>query len=87
MVSPSTRPAPRITAASKLGAAAGRTTRQVVCQVLAPRARLANGRVRTIVFHGANDKVVHPSNATAILADARAGLADPAQESILVYRL
>ena len=49
----------------------------------APRARLANGRVRTIVFHGANDKVVHPSNATAILADARAGLADPAQESIL----
>ena len=49
----------------------------------APRARLANGRVRTIVFHGANDKVVHPSNATAILADARAGLADSAQESIL----
>jgi poly(hydroxyalkanoate) depolymerase family esterase len=49
----------------------------------APRASLANGRVRTIVFHGANDKVVHPSNATAILADARAGLADPAQESIL----
>ena len=49
----------------------------------APRARLAHGRVRTIVFHGANDKVVHPSNAAAILADARAGLADPAQESTL----
>jgi poly(hydroxyalkanoate) depolymerase family esterase len=49
----------------------------------APGARLANGRVRTIVFHGANDKVVHPSNAAAILADACAGLADPAQESIL----
>jgi poly(3-hydroxybutyrate) depolymerase len=48
-----------------------------------PRAWRANGRVRTIVFHGANDKVVHPSNATAILADARAGLADSAQESIL----
>jgi poly(hydroxyalkanoate) depolymerase family esterase len=46
-------------------------------------ARLANGRVRTIVFHGANDKIVHPSNATAILAEARAGLANPAQESIL----
>jgi poly(hydroxyalkanoate) depolymerase family esterase len=49
----------------------------------APGTRLAKGRVRTIVFHGANDKMVHPSNATAILADARAGLADPAQESIL----
>jgi poly(hydroxyalkanoate) depolymerase family esterase len=48
----------------------------------ARRARLADGRVRTIVFHGANDKVVHPSNATAILADARAGLADRAQELI-----
>ncbi len=49
----------------------------------APRARRANGRVRTIVFHGANDRVVHPSNATAILAHARAGLVDPAQESIM----
>ena len=49
----------------------------------ARRASHTNGRVRTIVFHGANDKIVHPSNATAILADARAGLADPAQESIL----
>jgi poly(hydroxyalkanoate) depolymerase family esterase len=47
------------------------------------RARLANGRVRTIVFHGANDKVVHPSNAAAILAGAYAGLADSAQKSIL----
>ncbi len=32
----------------------------------------ANGRVRTIVFHGANDKIVNPSNAEAILADVRA---------------
>jgi poly(hydroxyalkanoate) depolymerase family esterase len=48
----------------------------------APRARRAKARVRTIVFHGANDKVVHPSNATAILADARAGLPDRAQELI-----
>ncbi len=43
-------------------------------------ARRAKGRVRTIVFHGANDTTVHPSNAEAILADVRAGLAEPAQE-------
>ena len=47
------------------------------------RARRVNGSVRTIVFHGANDEVVHPSNAAAVLADASAGLADPTQESIL----
>ena len=34
----------------------------------------ANGRVRTIVFHGASDQKVHPSNADIILAEARAGL-------------
>jgi len=47
------------------------------------RARRANGRVRTIVFHGANDRIVHPSNAEAILADAHVGLADRAQDVIL----
>ncbi len=41
----------------------------------------ANGRVRTIVFHGASDRRVHPSNAEMILAEARAGLTDPAQEA------
>jgi poly(hydroxyalkanoate) depolymerase family esterase len=41
----------------------------------------ANGRVRTIVFHGASDQRVHPSNAERILTEARAGLADPAQET------
>ena len=46
----------------------------------APGKRRAKGRVRTIVFHGANDRTVDPSNAEAILADARAGLSDPAQE-------
>jgi poly(hydroxyalkanoate) depolymerase family esterase len=40
-----------------------------------------NGRVRTIVFHGASDQRVHPSNAERILTEARAGLADPAQET------
>jgi poly(3-hydroxybutyrate) depolymerase len=40
----------------------------------------ASGRVRTIVFHGAADKTVDPSNAEAILAGARAGLAAPARE-------
>jgi poly(3-hydroxybutyrate) depolymerase len=41
----------------------------------------AKGRVRTIVFHGANDKTVDPSNAAAILADARAGLVGPMKEA------
>jgi poly(hydroxyalkanoate) depolymerase family esterase len=41
----------------------------------------AKGRIRTIVFHGANDKTVDPSNAEAILADVRAGLADSTRES------
>jgi poly(hydroxyalkanoate) depolymerase family esterase len=40
-----------------------------------------HGRGRTIVFHGASDQRVHPSNAETILAEARAGLADPAQET------
>jgi poly(hydroxyalkanoate) depolymerase family esterase len=41
----------------------------------------ANGHVRTIIFHGASDQIVHPSNAEKILAEARAGLADPAEET------
>jgi poly(hydroxyalkanoate) depolymerase family esterase len=41
----------------------------------------ANGRVRTIVFHGASDQRVHPANAEMILAEARAGLTYPAQET------
>jgi poly(3-hydroxybutyrate) depolymerase len=40
-----------------------------------------NGRVRTIVFHGASDQIVHPSNAEMILAEARAGLADSSRET------
>jgi poly(hydroxyalkanoate) depolymerase family esterase len=50
----------------------------------APRPRRpkgANGRVRTIVFHGASDKTVDPSNAEAILADASAGLSESAYET------
>ena len=46
----------------------------------APDRRRAKRRVRTIVFHGANDRTVDPSNAEAILADVRAGLAGPGQE-------
>ena len=45
------------------------------------RPKRANGRVRTIVFHGASDKTVNPSNAETILADARAGLPGPAHET------
>jgi poly(hydroxyalkanoate) depolymerase family esterase len=41
----------------------------------------AKGRVRTIVFHGANDKTVDPSNAEAILADLRAGLSELGREA------
>lgn len=45
------------------------------------RSKGTSGRVRTIVFHGANDKTVHPSNAEAILADARAAVSTPTQET------
>jgi poly(hydroxyalkanoate) depolymerase family esterase len=41
----------------------------------------ANGRGRIIVFHGAADQSVHPSNAEMILADARAGLTGSARET------
>ncbi len=37
-------------------------------------------RVRTIVFHGASDRKVHPSNGEAIFADARTALAQSARE-------
>jgi poly(hydroxyalkanoate) depolymerase family esterase len=52
--------------------------------VLAQRkshATTAKGRVRTIVFHGASDQMVHPSNAEVILAGARAGLTGPVKET------
>ena len=41
----------------------------------------ANGRVRTIVFHGASDQRVHSSNAEMIVAEARAGLKGFTQET------
>ena len=47
----------------------------------AQRKRRANARVRSIVFHGVNDKTVDPSNAEAILADVRASLSSPALEA------
>lgn len=47
----------------------------------AHRHGVASGRVRTIVFHGASDQKVHPINAEAIVAVARAGLASSAQET------
>ena len=47
------------------------------------RVKGAKGRVRTIVFHGVNDRTVDPSNADAILADARAGVAGPSHETRL----
>ncbi|MGO8844094.1 MAG: alpha/beta hydrolase family esterase [Methylocella sp.] len=40
-----------------------------------------NGHGRAIVFHGAADQTVHPSNAEVILADARAGLTGPPRET------
>jgi poly(hydroxyalkanoate) depolymerase family esterase len=45
------------------------------------RLKRAKGRVRTIVFHGASDQKVHPSNGEMILAEARAGLADTTRET------
>ena len=46
----------------------------------APTRRRAKGRVRTIVFHGANDRVVDPSNAEAD-SRRRAGRARRARRS------
>jgi len=43
------------------------------------RRKGAKEGVRTIVFHGASDQTVHPSNAEVIFAEARAGLTHPAQ--------
>jgi poly(hydroxyalkanoate) depolymerase family esterase len=40
------------------------------------RLKRAQGAVRTIVFHGASDQKVNPSNAEIIIAEARAELAD-----------
>ena len=47
------------------------------------RLKSVHGRVRTIVFHGASDQRVHPSNAEIILAEARSGLTGPVQETQL----
>ena len=45
------------------------------------RRKRTNAHVRTIVFHGASDQTVNPSNAEMILADARASLAGPIRET------
>jgi poly(hydroxyalkanoate) depolymerase family esterase len=47
----------------------------------AQRKTRAKRHVPTIVFHGANDKTVDPSNAEMILADTRAAIAGPAREA------
>ncbi len=43
-------------------------------------AKSAKSRVRAIVFHGASDQTVHPSNAEMIVAEARMAVAGPAKE-------
>jgi poly(hydroxyalkanoate) depolymerase family esterase len=45
------------------------------------RVKGGGGRVRTIVFHGASDRTVDPSNADAILAEASAGVRGPVHET------
>ncbi len=46
------------------------------------RASSARETVRTIIFHGASDRKVHPNNAEAILADARSRFPRTHQETI-----
>jgi poly(hydroxyalkanoate) depolymerase family esterase len=45
------------------------------------RLKRAKGPVRTIVFHGASDQRVHPSNGEMILAEARVDLANTTRET------
>jgi poly(hydroxyalkanoate) depolymerase family esterase len=45
------------------------------------RLKREKGPVRTIVFHGASDQKVRPSNGEMILAEARAGLTDTTRET------
>jgi poly(hydroxyalkanoate) depolymerase family esterase len=44
--------------------------------------RAREARVRTIIFHGAQDQQVHPTNSELILAEARAGLAPHHDETM-----
>lgn len=45
-------------------------------------ARQARDRARTIIFHGASDRKVHPTNAERILAEAQAGVSHGHQETL-----
>lgn len=45
-------------------------------------ARQARDRARTIIFHGASDHKVHPTNAERILAEAQAGVSHDHQETL-----
>ncbi|MBL1258542.1 PHB depolymerase family esterase [Methylocystis sp. Sn-Cys] len=44
--------------------------------------RQARDRARTIIFHGASDRKVHPTNAERILAEAQAGVSHGHQETL-----
>ena len=67
-------------AASASAAMSGASTPVAVPQ-RKRRLKRAKGPVRTIVFHGASDQTVHPSNGEMILAEARADLADTTRET------
>jgi poly(hydroxyalkanoate) depolymerase family esterase len=67
-------------AASASAAMSGASTPVALAQ-RKRRLKRAKGLLRTIVFHGASDQTVHPSNGEMILAEARAGLADTTRET------
>jgi poly(hydroxyalkanoate) depolymerase family esterase len=67
---------------SAFAAMHGRRAPTAIAQGRAPVAPSRTGsEVRTIVFHGAADVTVHPSNADMIVAAARAGLEDAAEKT------
>jgi poly(hydroxyalkanoate) depolymerase family esterase len=69
------------TDAASASAAMSGASRPVAPPQRKRRLKRAKGRVRTIVFHGASDQKVHPSNGEMILAEARADLADTTRET------
>jgi poly(hydroxyalkanoate) depolymerase family esterase len=69
------------TDAASASAAMNGASRPVAPPQRKRRLKRAKGPDRIIVFHGASDQMVHPSNGEMMLAEARADLADTTRET------